>query len=139
MTNRLLVFVLAFMCLFAPGNSFRPRRSSLVESISRRRLDTPVREQKSFLESHHTSFVESKSLNVRGGGVVGVVGTLLRTAIKNPILVLLMAGTSAITVYKEDVPYAKQLQSFVQLCIVAYMFRMLVQWQKAKEGETSLE
>jgi len=44
-----------------------------------------------------------------------------------------MAASSAIVVYKEHVPYAKYVQRFVQLCITAYVFFLLTEWQKMEQ------
>jgi hypothetical protein len=41
-----------------------------------------------------------------------------------------MMASSAIVLYKDQVPHAARLQGLVQFAMVCYVFRMLVAWQK---------
>ena len=49
-----------------------------------------------------------------------------------------MLVSSLLVVYEDKVPYSKNLQSVVNLCVAAYFFYLLVMWQKMlKEAEES--
>jgi hypothetical protein len=41
-----------------------------------------------------------------------------------------MLGSSGLVAYKDQVPYAKQVQGALQFVMVGYVFMLLVQWQK---------
>lgn len=45
-----------------------------------------------------------------------------------------MVGSSAIAVYKERLPYAKQVQGLLQFLVVGYVFYLLVQWQQKTDA-----
>jgi hypothetical protein len=48
-----------------------------------------------------------------------------------------MLSSSALVVYKDQVPYAKQVQGILQFAIVGYIFMLLVQWQKQQSDEAT--
>ena len=45
-----------------------------------------------------------------------------------------MVASTMLSVYKEKVPYAKQLGDIIGLCIAAYMFYLLVMWQEMQKN-----
>lgn len=44
-----------------------------------------------------------------------------------------MAASILLEIYKENVPNAKLLSNFVGLCIAAYTFYLLTEWQKMQK------
>jgi hypothetical protein len=100
--NRLFAFALALMGLYSPAEAFRRQRAPSLfirEASSPHRLDDiTFCGDKSFRRpsQQHTSLVTSNRLNVRGGGVLG---TVLQTAIQNPILVLCKSNQKVRTLF----------------------------------------
>lgn len=47
--------------------------------------------------------------------------------------ILVMAASILLEIYKENVPNAKLLSNFVGLCIAAYTFYLLTEWQKMQK------
>jgi len=47
-----------------------------------------------------------------------------------------MVASTLLSVYKENVPYAKQLGNIVGLLIAGYIFYLLTQWQEQVQQET---
>jgi hypothetical protein len=41
-----------------------------------------------------------------------------------------MLASSGLVVYKDQVPYVKQVQGALQFVMVGYVFTLLVQWQE---------
>jgi high-affinity K+ transport system ATPase subunit B len=75
-------------------------------------------------------------LRIRGGDIPGVVKALFLTALRNPVLVLLMAGSSLTTIYKSKIPHAQHLQGFLSFCTAVYVFYLLTVWQRMVQAET---
>jgi hypothetical protein len=46
-----------------------------------------------------------------------------------------MAGSSLLSIYQEQVPYAKQLQGLTQFLLFGYFFYLLVSWQQQQKED----
>ncbi|CAB9522100.1 patatin-like phospholipase domain containing 8 [Seminavis robusta] len=138
LSSTVVLFSLVVVLLASSTNGFRHGRSlqpvltpslNVERSLSSSKSNTSWPARK--LPPQSTA--QTTCLNLRGGSVSGILTVLVKTAIQNPVLVLLMLSSTLVSVYKEQVPYPKQIQSFFQMCIVGYVFYMLVQWQKMQQ------
>ena len=53
--------------------------------------------------------------------------------IDSRLVLAVMVSSTLLSVYREKVPYAKQLCDVVGICIAAYIFYLLVMWQEMQK------
>ena len=153
-SSHVWLFVAAsyFMLVFPEVGAFRPRSLSAIVEVTLPKT-FPGKEERH--EQEHGTV--RASLRLRGGGVGGIFLSLLRAAVKNPVLILctcilypvttsgstsfsqhilfliVMGLSSSVVYFQRKNPYARHLQSFLQLLIVCYFFYLLTIWQKMQQ------